>query len=224
MALNTYSDLIAGIQQWVEDDDAELQASINDVVDLGEKRLIRDLDLAIFRRVETAALVISQATIAKPTVTAPDLLVATKQIWLTGGTLTGPRFLMPRSSEYITDYNSAAVDGVPKYWGEDDESNYIFGTTPDAAYTANVRILSRPEPLSDTNENGWLVTYAYDILFKACLAEAEGFIKSDDRKPVWEADYANSIPLAKRELGNALQTHPEMLAAASIPQAPRSAI
>jgi hypothetical protein len=37
------------------------------------------------------------------------------------------------------------------------------------------------------------------MLFKACLVEAEGFLKSDDRVPMWAEQYVAALPLAKRE-------------------------
>jgi hypothetical protein len=37
------------------------------------------------------------------------------------------------------------------------------------------------------------------MLFKACLAEAEAFLKSDDRVAIWGEQYVNALPMAKRE-------------------------
>jgi hypothetical protein len=207
----------------MEDDDSEFVGSIPDVIDLGEKRLLRDLDLAIFRRVDSSAtMTASQATVTKPVIAPPDLLIAAKGIWLTGGALTRAQFLQQRSFEYVTDYIGAA-DGVPKFWGEQDEVTWIFGRTPDATYTVNVRYLSRPNPLVViSNETNWLSDNAYDILFKAALAESEKFLKSDERAPMWESDYLQSIPMARRELYNQFGNQYDNLGAVAVPQGPRS--
>lgn len=224
MALNTATDLQNGIQAWLEDDDAEFTGELDDVIDLAEKRLLRDLDLAIFRRVDsTAAMVVSNALVTKPTIVAPDLLIASKGIWLTGGALTRAEFLQQRSAEYILDYNGA-VDGVPKYWGEYSETQWIFGRTPDATYAVNVRYISRPDRLvPGGNETNWLSDNAYDILFKAALAEAEKFLKSDERAPIWENDYTLALPQVRRELYNQFGNQYDTLGAVPVPQAPRSA-
>jgi hypothetical protein len=46
-----------------------------------------------------------------------------------------------------------------------------------------------------------------DLLFKACLAESEKFLKADDRVDVWKADYIEVLALAKRETYTLLQEH-----------------
>ena len=222
MALNTFTGLSTAIQEWVEDDDTEFTGRIEDVIDIAEKRLLRDLDLALFRRVDsTSTMSIGVATVAKATVVAPDILVSTKGIWITGGALTRPAFLEQRSHEYIMDYNGAG-DRVPRYWGEIDEGFWIFGPTPDAAYTVNVRYLSRPAPLTATNATNWLSDNAYDILFKAALAEAEKFLMGEERAPVWEQDYLMSLPNARRELYNQFGNQYDLLGAVPVPQANRS--
>lgn len=227
MALNTATDLTAALQAWVEDDDAEFVGSIPDVIDLGEKRLLRDLDLAIFRRTDSTTLMVaSTALVTKPTIAAPDLLIATKAIYLTGGVglnpLTRAVFLEQRSHEYILDYNGAA-DGVPRFYGEVDEATWIFGRTPDDTYTINMIYLSRPQPLEITvNETNWLSDNAYDILFKAALAEAEKFLKSDERAPLWEQDYILSLVRARRELYNQFGNQYDQFGATPAAKGPRS--
>lgn len=223
MALNTYTDLINGIQAWVEDVTSDFTDDLNDIVDLGEKRLLRDLDLAIFRRVDsTLTLTASTAEATKATISSPDLRIATKAVWLTGGGLSGPVFLEQRSYEYVTMYNSGASDGTPKFYGEKDEDTFIFGAPPDDTYTVNERFISRPEPLSTSNETNWLSDNAYDILFKACLAEACAFLKNMGLKTAWDMDYEAALPMARKELYNLFGNQYDQLGAVPVPQAPRS--
>jgi hypothetical protein len=223
MALNTYNFLLAGIQAFMEDNDAELTASVPDIVNLAEIRLVRDLDLSIFRRIDsTATLTIGNPVRAKPTIAAPDILVAAKGIWLTGGTIVGGKFLEERSYEYLVDYNAGASNGIPKYFAEIDEGNWYFAVPPLAAYVVNVRYLSRPNPLTVANQTNWLSTYASDILFKACLAEAEKFLKADERSVMWSNDYDLALPLARRELTSKFSNQVDKIGATSVPQAPRS--
>ena len=223
MALNTATDLSNGLQAWLEDDDSEFTAEIDDMLDLGEKRLLRDLDLAIFRRTDSSlTMTASQGTDTKPTIAAPDLLVSTKAIWLTGGALTRAQFLEQRSFEYVTDYQSG-TDGVPRFFAEATETQWIWGPTPDATYTVNFRYISRPDRLEvSVNETNWLSDHAYDILFKACLAEAEKFLKAEDRAAIWEADYQMALPNVRQELYNQFGNQYDRLGAVPIPQAPRS--
>lgn len=222
MTLNTFDDLSTGLQNWLEDDGAEFVGDIPDVIDLAEKRLLRDLDLAIFRRTDSAlSMTISQAIDTKPTIAGPDLLIATKQIYLTGGGLTSARFLVNRSNEFILDYNNG-IDGIPKYYGEVSETQWIWGPTPVATYTVNLRYLSRPDPLATGNQTNWLSDNAYDILFKAALAEAEQYLKSDERVMMWTADYNRSVQMARKELYNLFGNQADMLGSTPQPAVVRS--
>jgi hypothetical protein len=216
MALNTYDDLVTGIEQWLEEDGSEFVGQIDEIINLAELRLVQDLDLAIFKRTDnTTQTVIGQPTLAKPSVAAPEVMIAIKQLWLSGVGLTTPRMLTRRSEAYVLDYNMGASNAIPTYYADLNETEILFGAPPLAVYTVNIRYLSRPEFLSDTNQSNWLSTNAWGILFKAALAEAEKFIVADERVPVWE-------PLVKREFYNLFGTQYDNLGAIAIPQAPRS--
>jgi len=221
--LNTYNDLVSGIEVWLEEYGSNFTSSINNVIDLAERRLARDLDLAAFRRTNSAtSMVIGTATITKPTIAAPDLLIAIKQIWLSGGALTGPVMLARKPAEVLIDYNSGAANGVPKYYADESDTVIRFAPPPVATYVVNIRYLSRPAALSTSNQTNWLSTYVYDLLFKAALTEAEKFIVADERVPVWESDYQTALAMVKRELYNQFGTQYDHLSAVPVPQAPRS--
>jgi len=222
MALNTYTTLIAGLQAWVEDDDSEFTGSINDVLDLAELRLTKDLDLALFRRTDsTAVMSIGSPNVTKPTIGAPNVLIATKVIYLTNGGLTV--FPQLRGQDYCVDYEAGvSANGVPKYWAEASETTYFITPRPALAWTVNVRYLSRPPQLTPSNQTNWLSTYAYDLLFKAALAEAEKFLKSDERAPIWEADYVKSMPTTRRQLYQQYQNQYDRLGATPLPNLVRS--
>jgi hypothetical protein len=221
--VNTYSTLIQAIQDWAEDDDAEFLARLPDIVDLGEKRLLRDLDLALFRRQATPiVLVPAVASVTKSTISAPNLRVATKGLWVTGTGLAGPTFLELRSHEYVTMYSAGVAAAVPRYYAEQDETTWIVSPAPALAYSLHERYLSRPTRLGAGNQTNWLSTHAYDILFKACLAEALAFLKADARKVAADVDYEGALPVVRRELHNLYGNRYDGVGAVPIPQAPRT--
>lgn len=191
----TYTLLSADLQGWLEDDDAEFEGSIDKVIELGELRLLRDLHLSIFHTVDTAATVSGTATLTKPTTDAS--VIAFDSLWY--GTAPNTVFLELRSHDFVRDYISG-TNGPPKYYAELSETEWLLGPVPDAIYTVNTRGIARPDGLSSGQATTWLSTHASDILLKACLAEAEGFLKSDDRKPIWEEDYGQRLLNAKREI------------------------
>jgi len=191
--------LTADLQAWMEDDGTEFAGSIPEVINLGELRLARDLDLSIFRATETTPTVQGVSAVVKPAGYAANQLGA-QSISFESGASSARTFLELRSYEWIEDYLTTA-EGAPQYYAEPDETNFIVAPLPDTVYTLTVRYIIRPAALVvTTNETNWLSDNVGDLLFKACLAEAEKFLKSDDRIPIWEQDYASLIPASKREL------------------------
>jgi hypothetical protein len=206
MSNKTYTQLSNNLQAWLEDDDTEFQGSIAEIIDLGQMRLWRDLDLSIFSSEATTPTVGSQATVPKPV--ADTEVVSFQSLWFDfdPGAGTQRYWLELRSTDYVRDYQQPGVTGIPKYYCEVDQDNWELAPIPDAVYTINTRGTTRLEPLVElTQETNWLSLHMDDILFKACLAESEKFLKSDDRVEMWKTDYAESLPLAKRETYTLLQ-------------------
>lgn len=195
MSNKTYAELSANLQAWLEDDDAEFTGSIDEIINLGEMRLWRDLDLSIFTSEDTAVTVASQATATKPT-TDVELVVFQSIYYDNAGERV---FLELRSTDFVRDHQVIGATAPPKYYAEQTETDWLLSPIPDAIYTLNARGVTRPTRLSAGNTTTWLSLHQDDMLFKACLAEAEGFLKSDDRVPMWMQQYVEALPLAKRE-------------------------
>jgi hypothetical protein len=205
----THTELTAKLQSWLEDDDSEFVGSIDDVINLGEMRLWRDLDLAIFKSEDTAATVASTETLTKPT---GDLELVTWQslffdfdFGLGAGTVR--TWLELRSVDFVRDHQSIGATAPPKYYAEQTELLWLLSPIPDDAYTVTARGITRLTRLSSGNPTTWLSLHQDDMLFKACLAEAEGFLKADDRLEVWAGQYASALPLAKRETYELMNSH-----------------
>ena len=195
MSNMTYAELSAKLQAWVEDDDAEFVGSIDDVINLGEMRVWRDLDLSIFTSENTTVTADGVVTATKP---VADLeLVVTQSIFYDNAGLR--TFLELRSTDFVRDHQVIGATAPPIYYSEQTETAWLLSPIPDAIYTLTARGVTRPTRLSSSNTTTWLSLHQDDILFKACLAEAEGFLKADDRVAMWSEQYAAALPLAKRE-------------------------
>ena len=199
MSNKTYTELSDNLQAWLEDDDAEFVGSIDEVINLGEMRLWRDLDLSIFTSEDTADTAIGTETVTKPT-TDTELL-ATQSIYYDYdfGNGTVRTWLELRSTDYVRDHQVIGATAPPIYYAETNELDWLLSPIPDVIYTLNARGVTRPTRLSVGNPTTWLSLHQDDMLFKVCLAEAEGFLKADDRAPMWAEQYATALPLAKRE-------------------------
>lgn len=223
MTINTYNGILAALQAFAEDDNTEFQTSIPDIIEMAERRVAKDLDLEIWHRSATAAMTIGVATVTKPAPPAGELLVATKALWLSGGALTRPVWPERRAYDYCVMHGSIA-NGVPKYYAESAEgtAGWFFSPSPDATYTVNIRYLGRPPALAPGNQSNWLSTNVPELLFKACLAESEKFLKADERSALWEKDYVEAMPATRRAIYNLYGSQYDRLAAVAVPQAPRS--
>lgn len=198
----TYTELVAKLQDWLEDDDEDFQGSIDDVIQLGELRCLRDLDLTIFNTEDTTPTVDMQDSVPKP---AGVDVVSWQSIYFDDA---GERtWLELRSYGFVRDHQVVGATAPPKYYSEHTETDWLLSPIPDAVYTLNARGITRPDGLSVGTSNTWLGDNAGDLLFKGCLAEAEGFLKSDDRKGMWMQDYTGLLPVVKRELYEMLGQH-----------------
>jgi len=201
MSNKTYAEIVVNLQAWLEDDDSEFTASIDDVINLGEMRLWRDLDLSIFTTDATTPTVMSTETLTKPT---GDLELVTWQSLYYDN--AGERiWLELRSTDFVRDHQVIGATAPPKYYAEQTETDWLLSPIPDAVYTVNTRGTTRPARLADGNQTTWLSLHQDDILFKACLAEAEAFLKADDRVEMWKTQYTDALPLAKKETYTMLQ-------------------
>lgn len=197
----TFDELEADLKAWLEDDDTEFDADIPKIIELGEFRLIKDLNLSIFNVTQSANTADGTETLTKPTGSVP---VVFQSLWY--GTAPNITFLELRSVDFVRDYQSG-VEGPPRYYAESSTTEWLLGPIPDATYAVSCRGIVRPTGLASGTQSTWLSTHMSDILLKACLAESEAFLKSDDRVQLWEADYQKLLPSAKRELYELLNQH-----------------
>lgn len=207
--------LTADLQAWLEDDGTEFTGSLPEIINLGELRLLRDLDLTIFDLSTTESTAIGNAILSKPAAYTDDFQLGPRFMYITVGNET--QWLVLRSIDYVLDFLDGN-DGLPLYYAEDGLSQWRVAPSPDQIYTVNINFRSRPTPLVvTTQEENWLSENAAEILLFACLAEAEKFLKSDDRIPIWENDYMQRFPAVKRELDGLVNTRYSQLAMTPMP-------
>ncbi len=199
-ATYTYDSLRAAIQAMLDDDSTELEASLDEIIALGELRLLRDLDLEIFDKLVPLTFTPGNSVLAKPEGT-----VATRDVlFIKDNELTR---LEPRGLDFCWDYwpNTGATTAVPRYYADLDEDNWHIAGTPSSAYSVRARVMIRPEGLSSTNTTTWLSTRTADLLFTACLLEGEAFIKADERVPLWKANYGERLAAARSEFKDSIR-------------------
>lgn len=165
MAL-TWTTLKAKIADWLNNESAELEAALPDIVRLAERKIAREADLRAFRARDT--LPAAAAEVALPN----DCLVVRTIRHPTGD------YLLPRTDVFIREYwPDPAATGTPRYYAHKDDVTLLLAPTPAAATDLEILYTVDPEGLSDTNTTTWLSTNAEDVLLFACLIEAATYLE-----------------------------------------------
>lgn len=179
----TYATLTSALQAWPVNDDTVYVANLPLIIAAGETRLVVDLNLDIFDAVDATIVV----TAASRDVPKPTGLIGTRTLYLIASNVRTQ--LKKRSRDFCMQYApNPTLTGTPKYFCDLSTTNWMVVPTPVATGTAEAFFIKRPTGLSGSTTTTWLSQNAGDLLFKACLLEAEEYLKADDR---W-ADIANS--------------------------------
>ncbi len=195
----TYDELIAALEDWLEESSAEFVLNQNKIVSLGESRLATDLNFEIFDRVETGAL--TPGVFVQPI--KPGTWQGTRSLHLTdvgGGGLR--RFIERRTYEYCLDFEpDESATGEPVYFSEFTETEFFMVPAADVAYGFELRQIQAPEALAPGNQNTWLGDNAGDLLLYACLLASDEFLISDPADlATWRTSYGELVPARKLEL------------------------
>jgi len=185
MAVNTYSDLKTAIGNRLDED---VSSYVDDWIDLGEDRIARDVQT---EGMETALSV----TIASGVAAIPSDFLSLKTAFIDGTPVTN---LNPRPLDWLLmNYPTRSSSGKPRYIARNG-SNWEFGPYPDSTYTVLGTYYKRLAALSTSNESGWLVTDAPNLIFYAALIEAADHYVDPDRRTAWEARYNEEVRRVKR--------------------------
>ncbi len=174
-----YTNLLATVADYLERDD--LTDKIPIFIMLAEKKTSRVLKAQLAQLAVTDTL-----TLNSPVVTKPQRWVET--ISFTIETDDGVVVLKERSRENIQAMYPVLTDtAAPKYYSEWQENYYYVGPTPDDAYPFELMYYQQPPSLDDIQQTNYLTENAPDLLLYSTLLEAEGYLKNDERLPVWKA-------------------------------------
>lgn len=180
MSITNYSELQTAVGNWINR--ADLTSYVPDLIMLGERRIYRKLRI---RAMET----VLNSTIASGVIAVPTTYVQLKSARIDG---TPVQKLERTSVDHVySKYPVRSPQGRPTLIAREG-SNFIFGPYPDSAYTVKGIYYARLTALSDSNTTNWFTDNAPDLLLWAALAEAEVFLKNDERTVVWEAKYQSA--------------------------------
>ena len=193
----TYAELVTKIRDYTEVDATVFTSTIiNGFISDAEFRILRDVDSDNNRSYAQADIVAGQRYVNTPLINDETLIIRSAQITnSTGGADNSSRsFVEYRDTNFISEYNSTGVLGLPKYYGYWDENTIVLAPTPDQNYNMQINYILKPAQLSSTNTQTYLSKEFPNGLLYACLVEAYGFLKGPaDMIQFYEGKYTQAL-------------------------------
>ena len=168
----TYDELVTNIRNYTEVDANVFSNSvINTFITLAENRILRDIDLDVFK-LEVAG----SMTSGNKFLTAPSDILTHRYMMITSG--TNQIFLDFRDTSFMKEYwPNGASTGTPKYYSVWDQNTFYVAPTPNADFSVELGYIYRPAQLSPVTPTTWISTNAPEALFYACLIQAYSYTK-----------------------------------------------
>lgn len=169
----TYDELVANVRLYTEvDDNAMSNAVINVFILMTENKILRDVDLDVFKKEVTANL-----TAGNRFLTTPDNILTHRYLIVTDDD-SNQVFLEFRDTSFMKEFwtDSTRTD-FPKYYSVFGENTFYVAPTPDTDYPVQLGYIFKPEQLSETNQTTWISTNAPEALLYGCLVQAYSYTK-----------------------------------------------
>lgn len=175
----TYDSLVTDIEGYNERTrDAAFVAQVPRIIMLAENKLATEVRTLGFKKYVSGTFNASDPNLAKP-----ERWRESESFSFIDTTVTPNkrRFLKYREYEYCRYYwPDSSQSGVPKFYADYDYEHFFFAATPSAAFAFELSFYERPVPLSPTQQTNWTTQYAPQLLFYACLLEAQPYLKNYD--------------------------------------------
>lgn len=172
-----YESLQADIETWMENNSAELSASIPTIVQMAMQNLYTDTRVKALNVVDTSITF----TNGTPDYDIPDLATMVGMrgfLFNVSGTKYLP--LQSKLASFISEYwPDPAVVGEPKYYCVLSASQWRIAPTPNATAATRVLLRRQLSALSANSDTNWIITNHYDFALSACLLQASRFVIDD---------------------------------------------
>ena len=184
-----YNELVTNIRNYTEVDANVFSNSvINTFITMAENRILRDIDLDVFKLEVAGSL-----TANNKFLTAPSDILTHRYIM---ATLNGDQtFLEFRDTSFMKEYwPDYTQTGTPKYYSVWNQNTFYIAPTPDANYDVQLGYIYKPQQLSSSNPTTWVSTDAPEALLYACLIQAYSYTKGPtDMLQYFENSYKQAI-------------------------------
>lgn len=191
--------------------DANFLTDLPNIIDDAEQRLYRELDLLTTVTVDSSAtLSTTTRTFALPSTLGTFIVTESLNVITPVGTAPdlGTRNPLVPCSREVLNFNwpSSTGSSVPQYFAPLNQSSFIVGPWPSAAFTVEVTGTIRPPAISSSVTTTLLSVYFPDLFVAASMVRLAGYMKNygaaaDDPKmaTTWESHYQALINSAQTE-------------------------
>ena len=190
----TYSSLKTAIQDYTENTETSFVAHMDDFIKLSEERILKNVQLQLFRKNVTGTMTSSNQYLA-----APSDFLAPFSLSITSSSVKD--FLQYKDVNFVQSFNpNSAATGTPRYYALFDITNFIIGPTPDSEYVTEMHYFYRPASLTAAGDSGttWLSENATLALLYGCLTEAYTYMKGEqDLMAEYEKRFGESMVALK---------------------------
>lgn len=169
----TYDELVTNIRNYTEvGSNVFTNSVINTFITMAENRILRDIDLDVFKKEVTGTM-----TISNKFLTAPTDILTHRYLMLTDAS-NNQIFLDFRDTSFMKEFWADGSDtGTPKYYAVWDQNTFYVAPTPNANFAVELGYIYRPTQLSSTNTETWVSINAPEALLYACLIQAYSYTK-----------------------------------------------
>ena len=185
----TYDELLTNIRNYTEvDANVFTNAVCNTFILMAENRILRDIDLDVFKLEQTGNM-----TSGNKFLSAPSSILTHRYIMITKD--NEQIFLEFRDTSYMKEYwPNGATTGTPRFYSVWDQNTFYIAPTPDESYTVELGYIRKPDQLSETTPETWVSVNAPEALLYACLIQAYSYTKGPgDLLTYFENSYKQAI-------------------------------
>jgi len=185
----TYDELVTNIRNYTEVDANVFSLPvINTFITMAENRILRDIDLDVFKYEAQAFL-----TPNNKFLTTPEGILTHRYMMVQ---INGDQvFLEFRDTSFMKEYwPDGSATGAPKFYSVWDDNTFYLAPTPDQAYSVELGYIKKPAQISPVNPTTWISTKAPEALLYACLIQAYSYTKGPpDMIQYFENSYQQAI-------------------------------
>jgi len=187
----TYTAFLTQVRNYTEVDSNVLSDTLLDqFIRQTELEVAGAVDYDDLRKYATANFVTGQRYLNRP---SDELIIRSLQVFNTTNASGTRSFLEKRDTSFITEYNGSGATGLPKYYANWNENNFVVAPTPDNTYLCQLNYIIDPPHFTSTNST-YLAQYQDGLLLYGVLTQCFSYLKGPmDMYNLYKSKYDESM-------------------------------